>query len=82
MAIVLERPVEGHTTLEDALGAIFGKLGQLEQGQQSLLGGLEALAKAHGSFATKVLMILGEDPRDDQPAPPGIPGEMFERMRR
>ena len=40
--------VEGH------LEAIDGRLDELHKGQ-------EALATAHGSFATKVLMILQED---------------------
>ena len=49
----LDRPVgsDNHETLEDALDGIFTELGKLAKGQ-------EALAEAHGSFATKVLKAL------------------------
>ena len=63
MATVVERPVHGYATLEDALGGVFGKMEELERGQQRLQEGqerlqegqerlqrgLEALAEAHGS---------------------------------
>ena len=39
MATVLEQPVQGFATLEDALGGVFGKMEKLERGQERLQEG-------------------------------------------